>query len=141
MPSESFHRSSLDSRTCYPRRAFNQELTDDSPGFSSPFLGEERTGSYTSCIFSMLWQEVYSFFYLPLPLNTGGRCKRKKEPVHGSFIGEPCVYFLNLTRVWRSEIKESNGSLTSRPTARQEEGWSGCRYSSPPSTLFLSSGG
>jgi hypothetical protein len=31
VPSESFHRSSLDSRTCYPRRAFNQELTDDSP--------------------------------------------------------------------------------------------------------------
>ena len=28
VPSESFHRSSWDSRTCYPRRAFNQGLTD-----------------------------------------------------------------------------------------------------------------
>ena len=31
VPSESFHRSSWDSRTCYPRRAFNQGLTDNSP--------------------------------------------------------------------------------------------------------------
>ena len=31
VPSESFHRSSWDSRTCYPRRAFNQEKTDGSP--------------------------------------------------------------------------------------------------------------
>ena len=31
VPSESFHRSSWDSRTCYPRRAFNQRLTNDSP--------------------------------------------------------------------------------------------------------------
>jgi len=29
VPSESFHRSSWDSRTCYPRRAFNQGFTDD----------------------------------------------------------------------------------------------------------------
>ena len=29
VPSESFHRSSWDSRTCYPRRAFNQGLSDD----------------------------------------------------------------------------------------------------------------
>ena len=27
--SESFHRSSSESRTCYPRRAFNQGLIDD----------------------------------------------------------------------------------------------------------------
>ena len=32
VPSESFHRSSWDSRTCYPRRAFNQELTDELAG-------------------------------------------------------------------------------------------------------------
>ena len=30
VPSESFHRSSQDSRTCYPRRAFNQRLTINS---------------------------------------------------------------------------------------------------------------
>ena len=30
VPSESFHRSSWDSRTCYPRRAFNQKTTDGS---------------------------------------------------------------------------------------------------------------
>ena len=29
VPSESFHKSSWHSRTCYPRRAFNQGLTDD----------------------------------------------------------------------------------------------------------------
>ena len=29
VPSESFHRSSWDSRTCYARRAFNRGLTDD----------------------------------------------------------------------------------------------------------------
>ena len=29
VPEESFHWSSWDSRTCYPRRAFIQELTDD----------------------------------------------------------------------------------------------------------------
>ena len=29
VPSESFHWSSWDSRTCYPWRAFNQGLTDD----------------------------------------------------------------------------------------------------------------
>ena len=28
VPSESFHTSSSGSRTCYPRRAFNQKLTD-----------------------------------------------------------------------------------------------------------------
>ena len=33
VPTESFHRSSWDSRTCYARRAFNRGLTDDcSPG-------------------------------------------------------------------------------------------------------------
>ena len=29
VPSESFHRSFWDSRTCYPRRAFIQKMTDD----------------------------------------------------------------------------------------------------------------
>ena len=29
VPEESFHWSSWDSRTCYPRRAFIQGLTDD----------------------------------------------------------------------------------------------------------------
>ena len=29
VPEESFHWSSWDSRTCYPRRAFNQGLTDN----------------------------------------------------------------------------------------------------------------
>ena len=29
VPTESFHRSSWDSRTCYARRAFNRGLTDD----------------------------------------------------------------------------------------------------------------
>ena len=29
VPSESFHWSSWDSRTCYPRRAFIQGLSDD----------------------------------------------------------------------------------------------------------------
>ena len=37
VPSESFHRSSWDSRTCYPRRAFNQGLTD-------AIMWEERVG-------------------------------------------------------------------------------------------------
>ena len=32
VPSESFHRSSWDSRTCYARRAFNRGLTDDCVG-------------------------------------------------------------------------------------------------------------
>ena len=38
VPEESFHWSSWDSRTCYPRRAFNQRLTDDSPGNRSWIL-------------------------------------------------------------------------------------------------------
>ena len=42
MPSDSFDRSSLDSRTCYPRRAFNQRLTDDSPGIA--FLNLSHAG-------------------------------------------------------------------------------------------------
>ena len=32
VPEESFHWSSWDSRTCYPRRAFIQGLTDDRKG-------------------------------------------------------------------------------------------------------------
>ena len=32
VPEESFHLSSWDSRTCYPRRAFIQGLTDDYQG-------------------------------------------------------------------------------------------------------------
>ena len=40
VPSSSFHRSSWDSRTCYPRRAFNQTLTDDSPGDNNMFLNK-----------------------------------------------------------------------------------------------------
>ena len=50
VPSESFHRSFWDSRTCYPRRAFIQKMTDDllaghyvttgsrNPGHSLTFL-------------------------------------------------------------------------------------------------------
>ena len=39
VPEESFHWSSWDSRTCYPRRAFIQGLTDDClSGFAVNFL-------------------------------------------------------------------------------------------------------
>ena len=34
VPEESFHWSSWDSRTCYPRRAFIQGLTDDETAIS-----------------------------------------------------------------------------------------------------------
>jgi len=34
VPSESFHWSSWDSRTCYPRRAFNQQITDERRGIT-----------------------------------------------------------------------------------------------------------
>ena len=52
VPSESFHRSSWDSRTCYPRRAFNQELTDDAGDWSgSCLLSHSITGPYTLCPF------------------------------------------------------------------------------------------
>ena len=42
VPSESFHRSSWDSRTCYARRAFNRGLTDDSKGIGYPSIGLTR---------------------------------------------------------------------------------------------------
>ena len=45
VPSESFHRCSWDSRTCYPRRAFNQRLTNESAivlGSWSRFSGSNR---------------------------------------------------------------------------------------------------
>ena len=37
VPSESFRRSSLDSRTCYPSRATNEGLIDGSQTLSMPF--------------------------------------------------------------------------------------------------------
>ena len=53
VPSESFHRSSWDSRTCYPRRAFNQELTDDAGDWSgSCLLSHSITGPITIMSFS-----------------------------------------------------------------------------------------
>ena len=33
VPSESFHKRFWDSRTCYPRRAFNQRLTNGQPSW------------------------------------------------------------------------------------------------------------
>ena len=41
VPEESFHWSSWDSRTCYPRRAFIQGLSDDSQGHI-PTLDQEN---------------------------------------------------------------------------------------------------
>ena len=49
VPRESFHKSSWDSRTCYPRRAFNR-------GFTGNFL--IHTSSFS-----------YGFFLLFLPVN------------------------------------------------------------------------
>lgn len=49
VPSESFHRSSWDSRTCYARRAFNRGLTDDCVGhpLSEPFVSSPPDPSVT----------------------------------------------------------------------------------------------
>ena len=51
VPEESFHWSSWDSRTCYPRRAFIQGLTDDQENerrerrLTDRFLGSDGNDS------------------------------------------------------------------------------------------------
>ena len=56
VPSESFHWSSWDSRTCYPRRAFIQELTDDK-GEGEQVPRSQETTDYFSFSFA------YFLFY------------------------------------------------------------------------------
>ena len=61
VPSESFHRSSWDSRTCYARRAFNRGLTDDCVGhpLSEPFVSSPPDPSVTfgpdTSLSALLW--------------------------------------------------------------------------------------
>jgi len=52
VPEESFHWSSWDSWTCYPRRAFIQGLTDDC---SPEHVGSWIVGSQTLFVFLMIW--------------------------------------------------------------------------------------
>jgi len=57
VPSESFHRSSWDSRTCYPRRAFNQGLTDNSPAHARSIMDiqDSPTVSWILDLMSIMW--------------------------------------------------------------------------------------
>ena len=73
VPSESFHRSSWDSRTCYPRRAFNQRLTDDSPVDQVLVIAELTVGQLPP----------HSFFLFPF------QSKEKEQEAVGEVVGQP----------------------------------------------------
>ena len=76
VPTESFHRSSWDSRTCYPRRAFNQGLTDNnflvllraalgSPGTSSSLMTASLIRTDRNALINRNYQRMLLWsFYL-----------------------------------------------------------------------------
>ena len=90
VPEESFHWSSWDSRTCYPRRAFIQGLTDDQENerrerrLTDRFLGSDGNDSRSyGHLFGRVGsksQRGYHGVYLLFDMKkTPGMTKEKKD--------------------------------------------------------------
>ena len=73
VPEESFHWSSWDSRTCYPRRAFIQGLTDDQD--------VQRKKMRSLGHFSSFGIACLSFSFLSLEVSFGSLRERERETV------------------------------------------------------------
>jgi len=65
VPEESFHWSSWDSRTCYPRRAFIQGLTDDIMAHQrKDNMFESQKAQETRNLLRVLFGFIFYSFYL-----------------------------------------------------------------------------
>ena len=103
VPEESFHWSSWDSRTCYPRRAFIQGLTDDQEN-------ERRDGRWNRCILDLSPQLPSTHHQLWIGKHTlrfpwhisGSRINKQwtltkgRGPVH-------CLFVDSWSRPWERE--------------------------------------
>jgi len=107
VPEESFHWSSWDSRTCYPRRAFNQQITDERRGITvlDPMSSLLREFLRSQWRFS--YKSYYSYEVEPPLMN-------KESPQQAHFpqfdIGERLLFYVHEHRFPNIELVRKWGN-------------------------------